>query len=200
MKITSISVACLLVSGGQAAANPCLEAAREAQASYGIPNDLLVGIVATESGGDPFATNHRGDGRYHASADDAVHYVRGLRARGEESVDVGCAQINMRWHPEAFDTVRDGFDPESNLDYAAKYLVKLAGPEQDWSEAVGKYHSPSRPGRAAAYRERVEANLDSNVTLSTKSLEREGRAPDTSYKAGNEVARVSEMDGAIGNM
>ena len=40
----------------------------------------------------------------------------GRRAARIRSIDVGCMQINRRWHPEAFDSPAQGVDPRVNVD------------------------------------------------------------------------------------
>ena len=54
----------------------------------------------------------------------------GLRASrasptGRTSFDVGCVQINYRWHGHAFPSLEDMFDPEWTATYAAQFLRTL---------------------------------------------------------------------------
>ena len=60
---------------------------------------------------------------------------------GVRSVDVGCMQINLRWHPDAFATIEDGFDPQKNVDYAARLLVSRYRTMGSWIMGAGAYHS-----------------------------------------------------------
>ena len=50
-------------------------------------------------------------------------------------------QVNQRWHPDAFATLDQGFDPAANVDYAARFLLDLHQRTGDWMTAAGSYHS-----------------------------------------------------------
>ena len=41
----------------------------------------------------------------------AVAAVQALQARGVRSIDVGCLQVNLMYHPIAFASLDDAFDP-----------------------------------------------------------------------------------------
>jgi hypothetical protein len=127
----------------------CLRAILGAQERYGIPDNLLLGIglqeAGTRRGGRltvwPWAVNSAGEGRLFDSREAAMAWVRERLEAGVSSIDVGCMQINLRWHPDAFETLRDGFDPEINADYAARFLRDLYLRTGDWETAAGSYHS-----------------------------------------------------------
>jgi hypothetical protein len=55
----------------------------------------------------------------------AIAHVRELQARGVRNIDVGCMQINLRHHPNAFPDLETAFDPEMNTAYAAQFLNGL---------------------------------------------------------------------------
>ena len=99
-----------------------------------------------------------------ADAAGAAAHVAGLQQQGVRSIDVGCFQVNLMHHPNAFASLPEAFDPERNADYAARFLVSLHGRTGDWPAAAARYHSAT-PGLADAYRARVLAawsrsNLD----------------------------------------
>ena len=79
-----------------------------------------------------------------------------LRA-GRQSVDVGCMQVNLMHHPDAFASLRQAFDPATNVAYGARFLTALHDETGSWDRAVERYHS-AEPGVGEAYRERVYAN------------------------------------------
>lgn len=135
----------------------CLDAAKAAERKYDIPEGLLQSIVIVESGANPFAVNYRGKGYMYANQASAQGFVGGLLDDGKRVIDVGCAQINLKWHPDAFANLDEAFDPEKNADYAARYLVELAGAGDRWERAVGQYHSPTNGERAGRYRQSVLA-------------------------------------------
>ncbi len=105
----------------------------------------------------PWAVNADGAAMYFDSKPAAVTWTRLALARGVRQVDVGCMQVNLQSHPEAFRDLDDAFDPAANADYAARFLLRLrADAGGDWTTAVGFYHSRT-PTLAADYRERVAA-------------------------------------------
>lgn len=87
----------------------CIREILLAQMRYQIPDNLLLGIGLQESGlyrdGSltvwPFTANAEGQGAYFDTAAEGVAWVNAQRARGVTSVDLGCMQINMHWHPDA---------------------------------------------------------------------------------------------------
>lgn len=127
----------------------CISAILAAQERYGIPNNILLGIGLQETGrkldGEltvwPWAVNAAGEGRYFGTATEAISWVNDRLSHGIRSIDVGCMQINLRWHPKAFRTLQEGFDPTINADYAARFLVDLYQRTGNWAVAAGSYHS-----------------------------------------------------------
>ncbi|RVV96886.1 lytic transglycosylase domain-containing protein [Mesobaculum littorinae] len=136
-------------ASGQPAEAICVREILKAQLRHGIPGNLLLGIglqeTGTTRGGQltvwPYAVNAAGEGRIFDSRADAMGWVSQRQAEGVESIDVGCMQINLRWHPDAFATLEDGFDPAVNVDYAARFLRGLYDKTGDWVLAAGSYHS-----------------------------------------------------------
>lgn len=144
----------------------CIREILLAQLRHRIPGNLLLGIGLQESGlyreGElivwPWTANAEGEGHYFEDASEAIKWVSALRIDGVSSVDVGCMQINLHWHPDAFDSVIEGFDPARNVDYAARYLVRLYEKTGDWTKAAGRYHSATEDVQAK-YLERLEQNI-----------------------------------------
>lgn len=94
----------------------------------------------------PWTVNIAGAGHFFASKDEAIDFVRRQQALGRQSMDVGCMQINLRWHPGAFADLGEAFDPARNVAYAARFLRELRGAVAEpgmagWMRAVGLYHS-----------------------------------------------------------
>ena len=144
----------------------CRDQAAIAEQSAGIPPGLLLAIGKRESGASdaatgttlpwPWAVNRDGAGRYLASPSEAVSYVRGAQAEGAHSVDVGCFQISLLYHPFAFSSLEEAFDPAANAAYAAKFLTSLRASTGSWESAVAAYHSAD-PSRGGPYRDGVLA-------------------------------------------
>ncbi|MCX7890624.1 MAG: transglycosylase SLT domain-containing protein [Rhodobacteraceae bacterium] len=141
----------------------CEAAAREAAATTGVPLAVLMAISLTETGRRqagrmrpwPWTVNMEGAGHWFADREAALAYVAREFARGARSFDVGCFQINYRWHGHAFPSVEAMFDPRANAIYAARFLARLHAEAGDWSLAAGAYHS-----RTPAFAERYRARFD----------------------------------------
>ncbi len=164
-------IAALLVSAtARAASAPevhrlCLDAIRAAEARYGTPPGLMDAIAKVESGRPvapsgllqpwPWTVNIGGIGQFFETRESAVAAVsRGLAANAGYT-DVGCMQVNLQFHPRAFRSLEEAFDPAANVDYAARFLVSLRDAAGgNWFVAVGMYHSRS-PDLAHLYRARV---------------------------------------------
>lgn len=164
----ALCVLCLLSGGAWAdvAASTCAEAAGRAETAAGIPAGLLLAIGKAESGRFdpltrqvvpwPYAINVAGEGRYFANAAAATAEVVAAQARGVRSIDVGCFQISLLHHPEAFASLAEAFEPVSNAAYAARFLSALRSGLPSWEVAAGHYHSAT-PGLSEPYAARVMA-------------------------------------------
>ena len=148
--------------------NICLAEAKRAEAKHGIPSGLLQSITRVESGRKmvtggymPWAwtLNDRGEGLFFDDRDSALAYLRDAMTTPDHSVDVGCMQVNTKWHAEGFLDIADMLDPVHNASYAAGFLLDLHAAHQSWDEAVKHYHS-SEPRKNVAYHRRVLAELE----------------------------------------
>jgi soluble lytic murein transglycosylase-like protein len=63
-----------------------------------------------------------------------------LQGQGVRSIDIGCMQVNLLHHPQAFASLEAGFDPATNVAYAVRFL-RLPRAYRDWNQAVAMYHS-----------------------------------------------------------
>lgn len=148
----------------------CDSAAVFASRESGVPLDVLLAITLTETGRTeggrlrpwPWTVNMEGIGKWFDNLQDARAYVDKNYARGAVSFDIGCFQINYKWHGDAFSSVEDMFDPVSNARYAASFLKDLFEEYGDWSKAAGAYHSrtPKYANRYRARFDRIRGNLD----------------------------------------
>lgn len=152
----------------------CLREILDAQDRYGIPNNLLLAIGLQETGQQredgaivpwPWSANAAGEGRWFEDRTSAQKWVRSRLASGVDSIDVGCMQINLRWHPEAFNSLEEGFDAASNVDYAARLLSQLYRQLGDWRLAAGSYHSFT-----PEYRDRYLASLDQKISRANAGI------------------------------
>jgi len=153
---------CLVVpAGANAAMDACLQAAQEAAARHGVPGVILVTIAQAESGAGPERTpwpwtlNAAGKGYRFDSSHTALKALRDRLDSGETSVDIGCFQLNFRWHGHAFASLEDMIDPTLNADHAARFLATLYRESGDWRKAAGAYHS-RREEHATLYLRRLD--------------------------------------------
>lgn len=141
----------------------CDEVASEAARQTGVPLSVLKAISLSETGRKrggafrpwPWTVNMEGKGLWFDSEDEARAYVYKEYKRGARSFDVGCFQINYKWHGEAFRSIDDMFDPLTNALYAARFLKSLHAEQGDWGRAAGAYHSRT-PEFATRYQARFE--------------------------------------------
>lgn len=144
----------------------CEQAGRIAERAHALPDGLLLAIGRVESGRWdaargrtvpwPWTIDANGDGRRYDSKAQAVAAAASLRAAGTPYVDVGCFQIDLTYHPDAFPDLDQAFDPYANADYAGRFLADLHMRAGTWDDAVAAYHS-LQPDRGTAYRQRVFA-------------------------------------------
>jgi hypothetical protein len=137
----------------------CLEAAAHASAKTGVPYDVLRAVATVETGRNdqpwPWTVNFGGDGQWFNSAGDAAESVDIALRDGATNIDLGCFQLNYRWHASAFNSVDDMLNPEQNATYAAEYLSKHYAGTGDWALAAAAYHSGT-PEYARLYQEKFE--------------------------------------------
>ncbi|MBP2232382.1 hypothetical protein J2847_005711 [Azospirillum agricola] len=145
----------------------CIAAILDAERAAGITDHLLLAMGFTESGRRtedrlftawPWTVNTEGRSHYFPTRDAAIAFVREAQGRGVRSIDVGCLQVNLRWHPDAFPDLATAFDPVANARYAAGFLGALRRDHGSLEAAIARYHS-AQSERGEAYRQRVSGNL-----------------------------------------
>lgn len=97
-----------------------------------------------------------GEGHWFETEDDARAYVYEHFKRGARSFDVGCFQLNYKWHHQGFSSIDEMFDPIAGGRYAARFLSDLYSEKGNWREAAGAYHSRT-PEYAERYMEKFSA-------------------------------------------
>ena len=165
----------------------CDAAALRASRMTGVPIDVLRAISLTETGrnGDdgflpwPWTVNMEGVGKWFDDLDTAQAYVDRNMQRGARSFDVGCFQINYRWHGQAFSSVEEMFEPDANARYAAEFLQRLYDEFGDWTKAAGAYHSrtPKFADKYKARFRRIRARLTDMPEIRTARAEIPKEAP-----------------------
>jgi len=142
----------------------CRTAIAAAEEDRRVPDAFLSAIARVESGRPlagmvvpwPWTINAEGVGSFFATKTDAIAAVEALQARGVRSIDVGCLQVNLLQHPDAFTSLDQAFDPHANARYAADLLKSLFVQVGSWPLAAAAYHSQT-PMIGAAYQRQVLA-------------------------------------------
>jgi len=190
----------------------CRSAIAAVERDSAIPAGLMQAIGRVESGRRnpetgafgpwPWTINAEGQGRFFPNAPAAIAAVRELQARGVRVIDIGCMQINLHHHPQAFASLEEAFEPLANARYAAAFLNRLNETRRDWMLSASHYHSQT-PNLAEAYRARVVAawpeevaRLASNPPGPVMARLSPGMAP--SLSNGGENARIIPMQGSAG--
>ena len=148
----------------------CFSATSRVEKKYGIEAHLLSTIASVESGqwdykreqymAWPWTVNAQGKSYYLKSKEEAVAKVQELQENGIKSIDVGCMQINLKYHKDAFASLEDAFDPQKNVEYSAQFLAKLYSSRgKDWDRAVMAYHSKD-PVRGSNYHKRLSSRYE----------------------------------------
>jgi hypothetical protein len=154
----------------------CEAATRKTEVAERLPRGLLGAISLKETGRWdaaakrsapwPWTVTSGGPGVHHETKAKALAAVKDFQARGVKNIDVGCMQVNLRYHPHAFDNLQAALDPVTNTNYAGAHLRQLREDHRSWNRAVERYHS-SDPERGKAYRTAVVSRkwwkLDSGV-------------------------------------
>jgi len=174
LKILIIAAAGLPITTGMATANMaqgtentwkiCPTAVTAQERRDNLPRHLLSAISQTESGrwnaekqaniAWPWTVTNGGSGKFFDTKAEAMAEVELLMTQGIRNIDVGCMQINLAAHANAFETVAAAFDPAANAAYGARYLKAMHRRTGDWLKAAGAYHSRT-PKFSARYRTKV---------------------------------------------
>lgn len=127
----------------------CRNAAIAAADQYGIPRAVMLAIALVEtrtkrdgeSGAWPWTVNVAGKGAWFDSRAAALLHAQQALDGGQTSFDVGCFQLNYRWHGHHFKSIDHMFEPGPSGAYAARFLKGLHAETGDWIKASGLYHS-----------------------------------------------------------
>lgn len=159
----------------------CDQAAMVAAQETGVPENLLRAITRVETARPdnaspwPWTINLDGQGQWFDDQFSAEKAIAELIDQGRD-FDIGCFQINTRWHGDGFSDPAEMLEPQENARYAARYLIELKSELGDWPSAIAAYHSRDAD-RGASYRDRVAAAYDGlagETPTSRETLPRRG--------------------------
>ncbi len=190
----------------------CFNQTSVQEQTSGIPDDILTAISLVESGrwdehrqarvAWPWTVNNGSVGKFFPSKAAAIAHVRDLKAQGETNIDVGCMQINLRYHGDAFPTLDKAFEPKSNVAYAVDFLTRLQAETGSWTRAVTRYHSATpvyaerylkkfRVAWRDAQEQAAERGLPAERNILAKAQER--AAEKAAERARQEAIRQAEL-------
>ncbi|MEV8465952.1 lytic transglycosylase domain-containing protein [Fluviibacterium sp. DFM31] len=199
-KLTSLILLVMCIGSAHAAAarradapppDLCERAAHKAARATGVPVQVLLAISLTETGRKqagnfgpwPWTLNIAGEGFFFDAPEAALARAERSLHNGQPSFDVGCFQVNYRWHGDAFASLSEMLEPDRNALYAAQFLATLYAESGDWTVAAGHYHS------------RTKMHADRYRKIFTRHLARLGPMdPQTPLPASDEmIARVNRF-------
>ncbi len=183
----------------------CQHATAAAEHESGVPDQLLDAISRVESGrfdhdqgslrAWPWTINAEGQGHFYGSEAEAIEAARQFQAKGIQSIDVGCTQINLMFHPTAFGSLQEAFDPGHNAAYAARFLAELFHQTGSWPHAAAAYHSQT-PELGTDYQRKVlEAWADPIDRPGASQQPEHGTAPRSS-EFHRQLASMSSLGAA----
>jgi hypothetical protein len=128
----------------------CERLAMLAEKKYQLPKNILLSIARVESGyrkfdgvtrSWPWTLNAGGDSAYFETKEDAIKDLKSKLKVGRTNIDLGCMQINYKWHKKFFVDVSEMMEPTKNVEYGARFLKRLFKRHGSWDQAVKFYHS-----------------------------------------------------------
>ncbi|MDO8288459.1 MAG: transglycosylase SLT domain-containing protein [Parvibaculum sp.] len=154
----------------------CERATVATEMAQRLPRAVLFSVAMVESGRFnpktkktrpwPWTINAEGQSFYFKSKSEAVKAARLLMKRGVRSFDVGCMQINMRYHPNAFADLNAAFDPITNVAYGAEFLKQLHSRTNSWPKAIAAYHSQTKTRNGPYFARVIDVWTDQHARIS----------------------------------
>lgn len=148
-----------------------------------IPKGLLLGIGKAEAIRKiknkfviwPWTINHAGKSMFFDTKKQMRNYVFKNLKRNDFNMDVGCMQINIKWHKNNFKKISDMFELNPNISYAASFLQQLKNKNGSWDNAIKHYHS-SDPKKNKPYLIKVKSfwkKIEDNKIIKAKNIKYE---------------------------
>ena len=134
-----------VATGAAFAGLSCESQIAAAAQRYQIPLAVFYAVGLNETGGrnglQPYSLNIDGRSSINGSLEQGLAAFETARRNGAKLIDVGCMQINYKYHGDKFSSVTEMFDPVHNIDYAARFLKELRAREGTWTLAVARYNA-----------------------------------------------------------
>ena len=158
----------------------CISIYRHYERTLKLPENTLYAMGIHETGKThsesrkniawPWSVNKAGKSYYFDNKREAVAFVKKEIKVGNNNIDVGCMQVNLKHHPDAFPSIEKAFSPRYNVRYAANFLIQKYKAKKSWGDAIAHYHS-ANPAKGKKYKNKVikiAKNIDSYKSLYLK--------------------------------
>ena len=163
--------------------NSCEKTIESIELQTDIPKGLLLGIGKAEAIRKinnkyiiwPWTINHAGKSMFFDTKKQMRNYVFKNLKKNDFNIDVGCMQINIKWHKNNFKKIADMFEVSPNISYAASFLLQLKNKHGSWDKAIKHYHS-SDPKKNIPYLIKVKSfwkKLESEKIIKAKTIKHE---------------------------
>ena len=163
--------------------NSCEKTIESIELQTDIPKGLLLGIGKAEAIRKinnkyiiwPWTINHAGKSMFFDTKKQMRNYVSKNLKKNDFNIDVGCMQINIKWHKNNFKKIADMFEVSPNISYAASFLLQLKNKHGSWDKAIKHYHS-SDPKKNIPYLIKVKSfwkKLKGEKIITAKTIKRE---------------------------
>ena len=163
--------------------NLCENTIESVEIQTEIPKGLLLGIGKAEAIRKiknkfviwPWTINHAGKSMFFDTKKQMRNYVFKNLKRNDFNMDVGCMQINIKWHKNNFKKISDMFEVNPNISYAASFLQQLKNKHGSWDNAIKHYHS-SDPKKNKPYLIKVKSfwkKIEDNKIIKAKNIKYE---------------------------
>ena len=152
----------------------CLNAIKHFEKKYNIPKNFLYLISLVESGKWdessksvqpwPWTANIGGKSKFFKNKNDMVAFLKKHIAHGKENIDVGCNQINYKYHKQNFHSIEQMITPYYNVWYSAYYLSQNFTKTGNWDGAIALYHSKN-PNHNGKYMRKIKKAAKASNSL-----------------------------------
>ena len=160
--------------------NSCEKTIESIELQTDIPRGLLLGIGKAEAIRKinnksiiwPWTVNHAGKSMFFDTKKQMRNYIFKNLKRNDFNIDVGCMQINIKWHKNNFKKIADMFEVSPNISYAASFLLQLKNKHGSWDKAIKHYHS-SNPKKNIPYLIKVKSfwkKLDGEKIIKAEAI------------------------------
>lgn len=131
---------------------PCRKNIEFIEKELKLPNKLLVSISLTETGRNfngkfqtwPWSLNVSGKTHYFANKIKMKTFLMKKLKSNITNIDIGCMQINYKYHINDLSKVDFFLDPYNNVKWGGDFLKRLYERHKSWNMAISRYHSSDK--------------------------------------------------------